>query len=80
MVFKLDFKTPSNAQFPKGFTVLSNCNYVNTNISDKPLKTVDILGYDIDYKLIANAIKSGRGALASLVKSNISSDTKAVRY
>lgn len=79
--FKLDLHLPNPPQIPAKMTVVNNSCYVSTNLSDKKLKTVDILGYDIDYSLIAGAIKLGRDGLASLFKDNkIASDTKVVRF
>lgn len=80
IVFELDFKTPSHVQFPKELTFVCKNTVITSNLSDKPIKTVDICGYDIDYKMIANALKFGAQGLSSLFNDkNIPSDVGAVR-
>lgn len=83
MVFELDYKTPSTIKFPDNLTVISNSNKIYTNMSDKPLKTIDIFGYDIDAKILLNIIK---GTVPQIIKNlrkklnhSVADDTKAVR-
>ena len=78
--FELDFNLPKIApQMPKNPVMISNDNRVYTNMSNKPLKTLDIWGWEVDYKMIANAIKFGFKYLSNKLGKNVAPDTKVVR-
>lgn len=79
LIFKLDYKTPSSISIPNGYTFISNNNTVSTNLSCSKLKTIDILGKNIDYKTFANILKLGIKTLSQTIHHSISSDTKVVR-
>jgi hypothetical protein len=83
MMFVLDYKTPSTISFPKEFQFVNNSNLINTNMSTRPLKSVDILGYDIPAKALFSAIKGGVSFALDILKKelnhSISPDTRVVR-
>lgn len=83
MIFVLDYKTPSKISFPKEFQFVDNSNLINTNMSTRPLKSIDILGYDVPAKTLLNAIKGGVSFTLNMLRKelnhSISPDTRVVR-
>lgn len=80
LVFKIDVKTPSAAVFPDNIKFISNSNYIKSPIGGQPIKTVDIIGREVNYRDVANAVKAGFKGLQSWVKKPIDKETKAVRF
>lgn len=82
-----DYKMPSSilASVPKNPVFVGNDNYVNVPwLSSKPIRTIDILGYDINAKSFYNLIKGGYKnaipTLRKLLNHDVANDTRMVRF
>lgn len=84
MNFVLDYKVPYTLTFPKNLQLISTSNYIHTNLSDKPLKSIDILGFDVPAKTLLGALKGTSSQIIntlrkSLNNSKIPSDAAVIR-
>ncbi len=83
MLFERDYKVPYTLVFPKNLQLSSNTNFIFTNLSDKPLKTIDLFGYEISAKALLGILKGSSkdiiNVLNNRLNTKIANDTKAVR-
>lgn len=84
LTFVLDYNVPYTLTFPSNLQLVSSSNYVQTNLSEKPLKSIDILGYDIPAKTFFNTLKGSASQILNIARkalnsNNIPNDAKVVR-
>ena len=80
----LDYNVPYTLTFPSNLQLVSTSNYVQTNLSDKPLRAIDILGYDVPAKTFYSTLKGTAPQILNMARKalnrdKIPDDTKVIR-
>ena len=84
LTFVLDYNVPYTLTFPSNLQLVSTSNYVQTNLSEKPLKSIDILGYDVPAKTFFNTLKGTAPQILNMARkalnnNKIPDDAKVIR-
>lgn len=69
--FVLDYNVPYTLTFPSNLQLVSTSNYVQTNLSEKPLRAIDILGYDVPAKAFYSTLKGTAPQILNMVRKEL---------